>query len=110
MLTNVKKSKFIFSAQEAVPHSFFNSLEDLPPRTTNHPPPQPSFDSIERLANQPSPLPEVMEPSFPPLPQHLPPLSQPMWTNNAFPTLTHEMFCEHCQRTQVVVNDLREEM
>ncbi|GJW98402.1 hypothetical protein Tco_0180210 [Tanacetum coccineum] len=47
-----------------------------------------------------------MEPPLPPLPPQLPPLS----TNNDFPILTHEMFCEHCQMTQVLVNDLRDEM
>ncbi|GJU63172.1 mutator type transposase [Tanacetum coccineum] len=64
-----------------------------------------SFDIIEHLANQPLPLP-VMEPPLLPLPPHL----LPLFSNNAFPTLTHEMFCEHCQRTQVIVNDLREEI
>ncbi|GJV01075.1 hypothetical protein Tco_1334644 [Tanacetum coccineum] len=66
----------------------------------NPPPPQPSFDSIERLANQPPPVPDVMEPPFPPLPPQLPPHSQPMSLNNAFPPLSHEMFCENYQRAQ----------
>nr|GEV18040.1 hypothetical protein [Tanacetum cinerariifolium] len=104
---NLEPIELIFSTS---PSPFFNSLEDLPPRTVNHPPPLPSFDSIERLANQPPPLPEVMEPSLLPLPSQLSPHSQPMWSNNAFSPLTHEMFCEHCQRTQVIVNDLRDEM
>ncbi|GJU07433.1 hypothetical protein Tco_1123863 [Tanacetum coccineum] len=47
-----------------------------------------------------------MEPPLPPLPPHLPPLG----SNNPFPVLTHEMFCDHCQHTQVIINDLREEM
>ncbi|GJY47324.1 hypothetical protein Tco_0436387 [Tanacetum coccineum] len=105
------------------PHALFDSLEDLPPKTTN--PPHPSFESIERLANQPPPLLTVKPPlplfppqlpSLPPPPPTLtPPLSnfpplQPLGPNNPFPILTHEMFCEHCQRTQVIIDDLRNEM
>ncbi|GKE34688.1 hypothetical protein Tco_1454010 [Tanacetum coccineum] len=97
--------KLIFSTPPTSPHPFFDSLEDLPPRTANPPPPRPSFDTIECLANQPPPLP-AMEPPLPPLPPQLPPLGP----NNPFPLLTHEMFCDHCQHTQVIVNDLREEM
>nr|GEU29551.1 hypothetical protein [Tanacetum cinerariifolium] len=104
---NLEPVELIFSTPPTSHHAFFNSLEDLPPRTTNPPPPQPSFDSIKRLENQPPPLPEVMEPSLLPLPPHLPPLSQPVWSNDAFLTLTHEMFFKNCQRTQVLINDLR---
>ncbi|GKC55235.1 hypothetical protein Tco_1077980 [Tanacetum coccineum] len=86
-------------------HTLFDSLEDLPPRTTNPPLPRPSFKSIERLANQPPPLP-AMEPPLPPFPPHL----SPIGPNNPFLMLTHEMFCEHCQRTQVVVDNLCDEM
>ncbi|GJU07579.1 retrovirus-related pol polyprotein from transposon TNT 1-94 [Tanacetum coccineum] len=82
-----------------------DEFEDIPLRTTNPPPPQPSFDIIEHLANQPPPLP-AMEPPLPPMPPHLPPLGP----NNPFPALTHEMFCDQCQRTQVIVNDLRKEI
>ncbi|GJV94896.1 hypothetical protein Tco_1546473 [Tanacetum coccineum] len=96
--------ELIFSTPPTSPHPFFDSLEDLPPRTTNPPPPRPSFDTIERLANQPPPLP-AMEPPLPPLPPQLPPLGP----NNPFPLLTHEMFCDHYQRTQVLVNNLRDE-
>nr|GEU34592.1 transposase (putative), gypsy type [Tanacetum cinerariifolium] len=67
---------------------------DLPPRTTNLLPPRPSFDSIEHLANKPPPLPEVMEPPLP----HFLPHSQPIWSNNAFPPLTHEIFYEQSER------------
>nr|GEU69667.1 copia protein [Tanacetum cinerariifolium] len=97
--------ELIFSIPPTSPHLFFDSLEDLPPRATNPPPPQPLFKSIKRLAKQPPPI-LVMKPPLPPLPPQLPPVG----SNNAFPILTHEMFCEHCQRTQVLVNDLREEM
>ncbi|GKD04044.1 hypothetical protein Tco_1179018 [Tanacetum coccineum] len=49
-------------AIDLTPHPFFDSLEDLPPKATNPPPPQLSFNSIEHLTNQPPPLPELMEP------------------------------------------------
>ncbi|GJV14846.1 hypothetical protein Tco_1360169 [Tanacetum coccineum] len=64
---NLDQVKLLFSTLPTSPHPFFDSLEDLPLRTTNPPPPRPSFDIIERLANQPPPLP-AMEPSLPPLP------------------------------------------
>ncbi|GKD55448.1 hypothetical protein Tco_1288835 [Tanacetum coccineum] len=101
------------------PQALFDILEDLLPPTTNPPPPRPSFDSIERLANEPPPLP-TMEPPLPPFypqpptfpknpPSNLPPLP-PLGPNNPLPLLTHEMFCEHCQQTQVVVDNLWDEM
>ncbi|GKE32042.1 hypothetical protein Tco_1451364, partial [Tanacetum coccineum] len=102
---NLDPVELMFSTPPTSPHPFFDSLEDLPPRTTNPPPSQPSFDTIERLANQPRPLP-AMEPPLPLMPPHLSPLGP----KNPFPLLTHEMFCDHCQCTQVIVNNLREEM
>ncbi|GKC15435.1 hypothetical protein Tco_1012217, partial [Tanacetum coccineum] len=78
---------------------------DLPPRTTNPSPPRSLFDTIERLANQPPPLP-AMEPPLPPFPPQLLPLGP----NNPFPMLTREIFCDNCQRTQVIVNNLRDEL
>ncbi|GJW16038.1 hypothetical protein Tco_0020171 [Tanacetum coccineum] len=102
---NLDPVELMFLTPPTSPYPFFDSLEDLPPRTTNPPPSQPSFNTIERLANQPRPLP-AMEPPLPPMPPHLSPLGP----KNPFPLLTHEMFCDHCQRTQVIVNDLREEM
>ncbi|GKD54113.1 hypothetical protein Tco_1287500 [Tanacetum coccineum] len=102
---NLDPVKLIFSTPPTSPHVFFDSLEDLPPRTTNPPPPRPSFESIKRLANQPPPLP-AMKPPLPPLPPHILPLGP----NNPFPMLTHEMFCEHYQCTQVIIDNLRDEM
>ncbi|GKB66399.1 hypothetical protein Tco_0927811, partial [Tanacetum coccineum] len=58
--------ELIFSTPPTSPHPFFHSLEDLPPRTINPPPPQ-------CLANQPPQVPDVMD-MEPPLPPHLPPL------------------------------------
>nr|GEX41008.1 retrotransposon protein [Tanacetum cinerariifolium] len=80
-----------------------------PTRTTNPSPPQPTFDSIECLEKQPPPILEVMKPPLPPFPPQLLP-SHPMSSNNSFPILTHEIFCDHYQRTQLLVNDLRDEM
>nr|GEV14404.1 integrase, catalytic region, zinc finger, CCHC-type, peptidase aspartic, catalytic [Tanacetum cinerariifolium] len=107
---NLEPVELIISTPPLSPHPFFDSFDDLPPRTTNPPPPQPTFKSIECLANQTPPLPRVMEPPLPSLPPQLPLHSQPMWTTNDFHLLTHEMFCEHHQRTQVIVNDLHDEM
>ncbi|GKD94247.1 hypothetical protein Tco_1374084 [Tanacetum coccineum] len=84
----IEPVELIFSTPPTSPHPLFDSLKDLPPRTANRS--QHSFDTIECLANQPPPLP-VMEPFLLPLLPHLPPLN----SNNAFPILTHEMFCEH---------------
>ncbi|GJS37235.1 hypothetical protein Tco_0535617 [Tanacetum coccineum] len=64
---NLNLVELIFSTSPTSPHLFFDSLEDLPPQTTNPPPLRLSFDSIERLANQPPPLP-AMKPPLPPLP------------------------------------------
>nr|GEW78186.1 hypothetical protein [Tanacetum cinerariifolium] len=119
---------FIFHSSNLSSNTL-NTPEDLLPTTVNPLPPRPSFDSIECLANEPSPilaieppLPPIptMEPSLPPmLPQLLtfPPNHPsnflpllPLGPNNHFHLLTHEMFCEHCQRTQVVVNNLWDEM
>nr|GEZ55656.1 hypothetical protein [Tanacetum cinerariifolium] len=102
---NLDPVELIFSTPPASPHPFFDSLEDLPPRTTNLRPPQPSFETIERLANQPPSL-LAMEPPLQPMPPHLPPLGP----NNTFLILTHEMSCDHCQPTQDIINDLRKKM
>ncbi|GJU06196.1 hypothetical protein Tco_1122626 [Tanacetum coccineum] len=104
--------ELIFSTPPTSHHPFFDSLKDLPPRTTNPPPPQPTFESIKHLANQPPSVPDFMdiEPPLPPLSLQLPPLLQPMWSNDILPPLPHKIFCEHCQRTQVTVNDLRDEI
>ncbi|GJY71326.1 hypothetical protein Tco_0475029 [Tanacetum coccineum] len=66
---NLEPVKLIFSTPPTSPHLFFDSLEDLPPRTNNPLPPQPTFDSIERLASQPPSVPDVIEmkPPLPPL-------------------------------------------
>nr|GEU35195.1 hypothetical protein [Tanacetum cinerariifolium] len=67
---NLEPVELIFSTPPTSPQSFFYLLEDLPPRIANLPPPQPSFDSIERLASQPPLVPDAleMEPPLPPLP------------------------------------------
>ncbi|GJW13559.1 hypothetical protein Tco_0017692 [Tanacetum coccineum] len=104
LIVTLDPIELIFSTPPTSHHAFFDSLEDLPPRTINPPPPRQSFESIKLLANQPSPL-SAMEPPLPPLPPQLPPLGP----NNPFPMLTHEMFCDYCQHTQIIVDNLRDE-
>ncbi|GJY63481.1 retrovirus-related pol polyprotein from transposon TNT 1-94 [Tanacetum coccineum] len=75
---NLDPIKLLFSTLPTSPQAFLNSLEDLPPATTNPPPPRPSFNTIERLANEPPPIPPIdssipsttldMEPPIPPFP------------------------------------------
>ncbi|GJR51920.1 hypothetical protein Tco_1402441 [Tanacetum coccineum] len=126
---NLDPIKLLFSTPPTSSQTLFDTLEYLPPTTTNPPPPRPSFNFIERLTNDPLPIPAMepplppistMEPSLPPLPPQLPsfppnpssnfPPLPPLGPNNPIPLLTHEMFCKHCQRTQVVVDNLRDEV
>ncbi|GJV89858.1 hypothetical protein Tco_1533796 [Tanacetum coccineum] len=44
---NLELVELIFPTPPISPRPFFDLLEDLPPRTANPPPPQPSFDIIE---------------------------------------------------------------
>nr|GEY34149.1 retrovirus-related Pol polyprotein from transposon TNT 1-94 [Tanacetum cinerariifolium] len=64
---NLDPVELIFYTPLTSPNPFFDSLEYLPPRTTNPPPPRSLFDTIDHLANQPLPLP-TMEPPLLPLP------------------------------------------
>nr|GEV75424.1 retrovirus-related Pol polyprotein from transposon TNT 1-94 [Tanacetum cinerariifolium] len=99
---NIDPIKLLFSTPPTSPEALFDTLEDLSPTTTNPPPPRPSFDSIERLTNEPPPL-LAMEPPLPPLPLQLLTFPQnhpsklsplpPLGPNNPFPLLTHKMFC-----------------
>nr|GEV02067.1 retrovirus-related Pol polyprotein from transposon TNT 1-94 [Tanacetum cinerariifolium] len=108
---NVDPIELLFSTPPTSPQVFLDSLEDLPPAITNSLPPRLSFETIERLANEPppidlffpSPTPDTKPPipPFPPqcspnLPSNFPPLP-PLGPINPFPMLTHEMFCEICQ-------------
>nr|GEY95273.1 hypothetical protein [Tanacetum cinerariifolium] len=61
---NLEHVNLIFCTPPTSPYPFFDSLIDLPPRTTSSPHPQPSLNSIERLAKQPPPMPEILEPLF----------------------------------------------
>ncbi|GKA09303.1 hypothetical protein Tco_0688634 [Tanacetum coccineum] len=113
--TNLDPIELLFATPPSSP-SLLDVLGDLPPSTTNPSPPRPSFVTIERLENEPPPIPPIdssfpsptpeLEPTPPPLPpQCLPPLPPQflplpsLGPNNPFPLLTHEMFCEHFQRT-----------
>nr|GEU37714.1 hypothetical protein [Tanacetum cinerariifolium] len=119
---NIDPIELLFLTPHTSPQAIFDTLEDLPPTTTNPSPPRPSFDFIKHMANEPPPLPntELPLPQLPPISSPPPPkLSNPTFTfspllplgpNNPFPMLTHEMFCEHCQRTQVIVEKLRDEI
>ncbi|GKD06625.1 hypothetical protein Tco_1181599, partial [Tanacetum coccineum] len=64
---NIDTIELLFSTPPTSPQALFDTLEDLIPPTTNPLPLRPSFDSIERLANEPPPL-LAMEPPLPPLP------------------------------------------
>nr|GEV56235.1 hypothetical protein [Tanacetum cinerariifolium] len=68
---NIDPIKLLFFTPPTSPQALFDTLEDLLPTTTNPPPTRPSFDSIERLSNEPPPL-LAMEPPLPPLPPQLP--------------------------------------
>nr|GEV31315.1 retrovirus-related Pol polyprotein from transposon TNT 1-94 [Tanacetum cinerariifolium] len=110
-----------FLGDKLVSWSSKKQTQDLPPATTNPLPPHPSFDTIERLANEPSPIdssfpsptPDMKPtiPSFllqcsPNLPSNFPPLP-PLGPNNPFPMLTHEMFYEHFQQTQAIIDNFQ---
>ncbi|GJX30601.1 hypothetical protein Tco_0238680 [Tanacetum coccineum] len=81
---NLDPIELLFSTPPTSPQAFLNSLEDLPPATTNPPPPHPSFDTIEHLANEPPPIPPIdssfpsptpdMEPPIPPFPPQCSPI------------------------------------
>ncbi|GJX75289.1 retrovirus-related pol polyprotein from transposon TNT 1-94, partial [Tanacetum coccineum] len=123
---NLDPIELLFSTPPTSPQAFLDSFRKLPPSTTNPPPPRPSFNTIERMANEPPPIPPIvstspsptldMEPPLPLLPPHLslnlpsinPPLP-PLGLNNPFPMLTHEIFCEHCQRTQAIIDNFQGE-
>ncbi|GJW15362.1 hypothetical protein Tco_0019495 [Tanacetum coccineum] len=75
---NLDPIELLFSTPPTSPQAFLDSLDDLPPSTTNPPPPRPSFDTIERMANAPPPIPPIdstfpsptlnLEPPIPPFP------------------------------------------
>nr|GFD38813.1 hypothetical protein [Tanacetum cinerariifolium] len=67
LVINIEPIELLFSTPPASPQAIFDTLEDLPPTPTNLPPPMPSFDSIEHIANEPPPLPN-MELTLPPFP------------------------------------------
>nr|GEW38071.1 hypothetical protein [Tanacetum cinerariifolium] len=76
----------------------------LTPKSTPPPLTFPLLPLPPQLSSLPS-LPLTL--SNPPL--SFPPLS-PLGPSNPFSMLTHEMFCDHCQRTQVIVDNLHDEM
>nr|GEW79451.1 UBN2 domain-containing protein [Tanacetum cinerariifolium] len=124
---NLDPIELLFSTPLTSPQAFLNSLKELPPLTTNPPLPQPSFDTIEYMANNPPPIPPIkstfpsptldIEPPLPLFSPHIslnlpsvnPPLL-PLGPNNPFPMLTHEMYCEHCQQTQALIDNFQGEI
>ncbi|GKD94456.1 hypothetical protein Tco_1374293, partial [Tanacetum coccineum] len=56
---NLDPIQLLFSTPPTSPQAFLDSLKDLPPAITNPPPHRPLFDTIERLANEPPPIPPV---------------------------------------------------
>ncbi|GJY26179.1 hypothetical protein Tco_0400905 [Tanacetum coccineum] len=124
---NLDPIKLLFFTPLTSPQAFLDSLEELSPSITNPPLPRPSFDTIEHMAKNPpliSPIKSTfpslipdMEPPLPLFPPHhspnLPsinPQLPPLGPNNPFPRLTHEMYCEHCQRTQALIDNFQGEM
>nr|GEW99438.1 hypothetical protein [Tanacetum cinerariifolium] len=81
---NLDPTELLFSTPPTSPQTLFDTLEDLPPTTTNLPPHRPSFDSIDHLANEPPPS-SAMEPPLPPLPPQL--LTFPLNPPSNFPPL-----------------------
>ncbi|GKC73423.1 hypothetical protein Tco_1119306 [Tanacetum coccineum] len=68
----------LFSTPPSLPHPYLNSLDDLPPRSANPPPP---------------------------------PLDQSFYITLSSTTLkTQEHICLHCQRTQTLIHEVRDEM
>ncbi|GJW91495.1 hypothetical protein Tco_0169048 [Tanacetum coccineum] len=79
---NLDLVELLFTTPPSSP-SLLDMLGDLPPSTTNPSPPRPSFATIERMANEPPPIPP-MNSSFPsptpelePTPPLLPPQCLP---------------------------------
>ncbi|GJV77821.1 hypothetical protein Tco_1509405 [Tanacetum coccineum] len=116
--TDLEPLKLIFSTPPTSPYPFFDTLEDLPLRSTN-PPHLPSFKSIKCMANQPPLLSKIMYvksplPPFPPQfpqPQPFLPIDQSMWINGPSPPpIHHEHLCEHCQQTQTIAYEEHDEM
>nr|GEY41327.1 retrovirus-related Pol polyprotein from transposon TNT 1-94 [Tanacetum cinerariifolium] len=56
---NLDPIELLFSTPPTSPQAFLDSLRELSPSTTNPPPPRPSFDTIERMANEPPPIPPI---------------------------------------------------
>ncbi|GJX39776.1 hypothetical protein Tco_0253079 [Tanacetum coccineum] len=116
--TDLDPLELIFSTPPTSPYPFFDTLEDLPPRSTN-PPHLSSFESIKCMAKQPPLLSKIMDvkpplPPFPPqFPQPQPFLSidQSIWINGPSPPpIRHEHLCEHCQQTQTIAYEVQDEM
>ncbi|GJU00289.1 hypothetical protein Tco_1110627 [Tanacetum coccineum] len=122
LVINLDPIELLFSTPPTSPKPFVTPSEKFYPRQLILPQAKASFDTIKRMANEPPPIPPIkstfppptldMKPSLSPLPLHLSPNLPsinlplpPLGPNNPFPMLTHKMFCEHCQRTQAIVDN-----
>ncbi|GKD62206.1 hypothetical protein Tco_1299715, partial [Tanacetum coccineum] len=56
---NLDLIKLLFSTPPTSPQAFLDSFRELLPSTTNPSPPQLSFDTIKRMANEPPPIPPI---------------------------------------------------
>ncbi|GJR08350.1 hypothetical protein Tco_0791002 [Tanacetum coccineum] len=92
---NIKPLELIFTTLPTSSHPFTDDLEDLPP-WTSHPPPPPTFESIEHIAPQPpcsSFVPDQID--IDPPPPYFPPnqmfnnLAQSLWINGPPPPPTY---------------------
>ncbi|GKA28603.1 hypothetical protein Tco_0714848 [Tanacetum coccineum] len=56
---NLDPIDLLISTPPTSPQAFLETLDDLPPSTTNPSPPRPSFDTIKRMANAPPHIPPI---------------------------------------------------
>ncbi|GJY94807.1 hypothetical protein Tco_0511168 [Tanacetum coccineum] len=71
---NLDPIELLFSTLPTSPQAFLNSLEDLPPATTNPPPHRPSFNTIKSLTNELPPIPPTDSSIPSPTPDMEPPI------------------------------------
>ncbi|GJQ98377.1 retrovirus-related pol polyprotein from transposon TNT 1-94 [Tanacetum coccineum] len=87
---NEPLNKEIINIKESKDHPLETVIEDLPSTTTNPPQPRPSFDTIERLANDPPPI-MAMKPTLPPISTMEPPLPPISTMEPSLPSLPPQL-------------------
>nr|GEW16442.1 hypothetical protein [Tanacetum cinerariifolium] len=116
-VTNLEPLELIFTTPPTSPHPYFNNLEDLPSILTNLPHLL-SFESINHLVSQPSPLTDIMdvEPPLPPIPPHFPPPHTFLPSTNQCGSMVlhHHLSITNIfmriARTQTIAYELHDEM